>query len=83
MMAQFKNFIPPEAYVVRDSRISKINANEIVRGDVIILKAGSKIPCDVIVFTADQLTVNNSSLTGEVHEITITPGAAKERITES
>jgi sodium/potassium-transporting ATPase subunit alpha len=54
-----------------------------VRGDVIILKGGSKIPCDVIVYEADQLTVNNSSLTGEVHEISITPGAHKERITES
>ncbi len=48
MMAQFENFIPPEAYVIRDGRQQKIDAKYIVPGDVVVVNTGANIPADLV-----------------------------------
>jgi sodium/potassium-transporting ATPase subunit alpha len=73
MMAQFENFIPPVAYVVREGREQKVDAKYIVPGDIVKVKAGENIPCDVMVFKANEMKVNNASLTGESEDILIDP----------
>ena len=49
-MAQFENFIPPEAYVIRDGRQQKIDAKYIVPGDVVVVTTGVNIPADLVVY---------------------------------
>jgi P-type E1-E2 ATPase len=73
MMAQFENFIPPEAYVIRDGRQQKIDAKYIVPGDVIIVNTGANIPADLVLYKANELKVNNASLTGESEDIELDP----------
>merc|ERR1719329_832536 len=73
MMAQFENFIPPVAYVVREGRDTKVDAKYIVPGDVVKVKAGENIPCDICVFKCNEMKVNNASLTGESEDILIDP----------
>jgi len=73
MMAQFENFIPPTAVVIRDGKEGKIDAKKIVPGDIVVLKNGENIPCDVIVFQSVEMKVNNASLTGESEDILIDP----------
>merc|ERR1719329_59136 len=73
MMAQFENFIPPVAYVVREGREQKVDAKYIVPGDIVKVKAGENIPCDICVFKANEMKVNNASLTGESEDILIDP----------
>jgi sodium/potassium-transporting ATPase subunit alpha len=71
MMAQFENFIPPVAYVIRDGRETKVEAKNIVPGDVVLVKGGENIPCDVCIFKSNEMKVNNASLTGEALDINI------------
>jgi len=73
MMAQFENFIPPIAYVIRDGREHKIDAKHIVPGDIVKVKGGENIPCDICLFKSNEMKVNNASLTGESEDILIDP----------
>lgn len=59
----------PHASVVRDGKISRVDAQELVLDDIVIFKAGNQIPADAIV-VAGEVQVNESLLTGESDEIT-------------
>ena len=59
----------PHASVVRDGKISIVDAQELVLDDIVIFKAGNQIPADAIV-VAGEVQVNESLLTGESDEIT-------------
>jgi sodium/potassium-transporting ATPase subunit alpha len=69
LMADFKNFIPKEALVLRDEKWGKLEAKYLVPGDIIKLNGGDNIPADCILFTANEMKVNNASLTGESEDI--------------
>lgn len=55
----------PTANVIRNGREKKIPARELVPGDVILLKAGDKIPADARVTQSFNLQVEEAALTGE------------------
>lgn len=57
--------IPPTCRVLREGSITSIPAENLVNGDVVLLRMGDKTPADCIVFSANDLKVDNSSLTGE------------------
>src|SRR5699024_11287118 len=61
-----KKLSTPEAIVKRDGKIKKINAEEIVVGDVIILQTGSNVCADVRLSKTMNLKIDESSLTGEI-----------------
>eukprot|EP01083_Nonionella_stella_P000981 2835_1 len=66
IMSSFDNFIPNRVTVIRDSQMYEIPADQLVKGDVVILTAGNKIAADVIIVAAtNDMKVDNSSLTGE------------------
>jgi len=75
MMAQFENFIPPVASVIRDGKKRTVDAKLIVPGDVVVVKGGENIPCDLVIFKSNEMKVNNASLTGESEDIMIDPAA--------
>jgi sodium/potassium-transporting ATPase subunit alpha len=68
-MASFKNFIPKEALVLRDGAWGKKESKYLVPGDIIKLNGGDNIPADCILITANEMKVNNASLTGESEDI--------------
>jgi Ca2+-transporting ATPase len=55
----------PTAAVLRDGVETEIPARELVPGDVVILRAGDKIPADVRLIEAVNLQVEEAALTGE------------------
>ena len=55
----------PRALVVRDGQRRRIAGREVVRGDVLILAEGDRVPADAIVRRATSLSVDESLLTGE------------------
>ncbi|HET9590444.1 MAG TPA: cation-translocating P-type ATPase [Anaerolineales bacterium] len=55
----------PTATVVRKGQEEEIPAREVVPGDVIILRAGDKIPADARLIEAINLQVEEAALTGE------------------
>lgn len=64
-MESFKNFIPPEITVVRDGIEKSISSVKLVRGDLIKVELGKKIPADIRIVESNGMKVDNSSLTGE------------------
>jgi sodium/potassium-transporting ATPase subunit alpha len=73
MMAQFENFIPPVATVMRNGRFEPMDAKLIVPGDIVKVKGGENVPCDIVIFKSNEMKVNNASLTGEMMDIEVDP----------
>ena len=66
IMDSFKSFSNAIVTVTRDSKQQNISASEIVKGDVVHVKTGEKIPADFRVFVIEgDLQLDNSPLTGE------------------
>jgi Ca2+-transporting ATPase len=55
----------PTATVIRDGEETSIPARELVPGDVILLKAGDRVPADVRLIEAINLKTEEAPLTGE------------------
>ena len=58
---------------LRDSRVQRIRANDIVVGDIVYLNAGDKIPADGEIIEG-KISTDQSSLNGESVEILKSPG---------
>jgi sodium/potassium-transporting ATPase subunit alpha len=57
--------IPANCMCLRDGKVSRIAASALVPGDVVLVRMGDKTPADLLVFSASDCHVDNSSLTGE------------------
>ncbi len=54
-----------KATVLRDGRPIRVDAGELVPGDVITLVGGDRVPADARLIEADELEVDEAALTGE------------------
>ena len=66
----------PRALVVRDGERRRIAGAEVVRGDVIVVAEGDRVPADARLESANELEVDESLLTGESLPVTKQPGDA-------
>jgi P-type Mg2+ transporter len=55
--------------VLRDKKIQEIPFEDIVPGDIIILKSGDSIPADCVIIESKDLFVNEATLTGETYPV--------------
>ena len=60
-----KNLIKVKVKVIRDAKHCELDSSLVVPGDIIILESGSKIPADCRIIESNNLTVDESILTGE------------------
>jgi len=60
-----KQFTEPKVIIVRNGNQKIIDIEELVPGDVILLSEGNKIPADSVIIRQNDLTVNESIITGE------------------
>lgn len=67
-----KQMTPQLAKTIRSGKTVEINAEELVKGDIIILDAGNFVPADCRILESHNLKIEESSLTGE------TQGAEKD-----
>lgn len=67
-----------EALALRDGEPRRLDARELVPGDVLVLEAGVAVPADARVLTAHQLRVVEAPLTGESMPVLKTPDAVDE-----
>ncbi|KAJ1566984.1 hypothetical protein HK096_011393, partial [Nowakowskiella sp. JEL0078] len=65
ILDSFLNMIPTKASAIRGSALKQVEAKELVLGDVVFVKMGDKVPADIYIFSASDMKVDNSSLTGE------------------
>jgi Ca2+-transporting ATPase len=64
-MESLKELVHPTADVIRDGRENHMPVEEVVVGDILVLKPGSYIAADARIIKADRLSIDESMLTGE------------------
>lgn len=60
-----KSLVRPSALVIREGKAKEIRGEEVVPGDILILRPGSYVAADSRLIEADRLSVDESTLTGE------------------
>jgi Ca2+-transporting ATPase len=69
----------PTALVLRAGVEVEIQGEELVPGDLLLLKRGMYVPADVRLLEADRLTIDESALTGESVPVQKSPDTLTER----
>jgi Ca2+-transporting ATPase len=78
-LAALRDLSSPRALVIRDGEQLRIAGREVVRGDVVLLAEGDRVPADASLTDCVNLSVDESALTGEsvpVRKAAVAPGAA-------
>jgi len=73
-LAALRQMAAPHAVVVRDGEPQKIEAGEVVPGDVLELETGDRVAADARLLSSDDMHVNESALTGESEPAAKDPG---------
>ncbi|MFA6328413.1 MAG: cation-translocating P-type ATPase [Candidatus Micrarchaeia archaeon] len=55
----------PRALVIRDAAQVRIAGKDVVRGDLLVLAEGDRVPADAVVLSCSNLLIDESLLTGE------------------
>lgn len=64
-LVALRDLSSPRALVVRDGIEERIPGKDVVRGDLVILSEGDRVPADGRLISASNLSVDESMLTGE------------------
>ncbi|MFP4080632.1 MAG: cation-transporting P-type ATPase [Ectothiorhodospira sp.] len=60
-----RDMLSPKAMVLREGRRQTVDAQELVPGDVVVLRAGDRVPADLRLLEAHNLRIDEAVLTGE------------------
>jgi magnesium-transporting ATPase (P-type) len=64
-MAAIRGMLAPHTAVIRDGARRTIDAADLVRGDIVLLEAGDRVPADLRIVEARGLKAEEAILTGE------------------
>ncbi len=64
-LAALRELSSPRALVIRDGRQKRIAGHAVVRGDLLLLEEGDRVPADGELLGAHDLAIDESMLTGE------------------
>jgi Ca2+-transporting ATPase len=64
-LAALRQLLAPQCEAIRDGRARRLDATDLVPGDLVVLDTGDRVPADVRVVEATQLACDESALTGE------------------
>jgi magnesium-transporting ATPase (P-type) len=64
-LAAIRGMIDPEATVRRDGRKTRVPAEAVVPGDLVLIEAGDRVPADLRLVRAKTLKLDEAALTGE------------------
>jgi Ca2+-transporting ATPase len=70
-----KDLSSPRALVIRDGQQMRIPGREVVRGDIVLVSEGDRIPADALLLQSLNLSVDESLLTGESVPVRKSPAA--------
>jgi P-type Ca2+ transporter type 2C len=65
VLEALRDLTSPRALVIRDGEHKRIAGREVVRGDVVILAEGDRVPADAVLIQGHDLQTDESLLTGE------------------
>ena len=72
-LESLRDLSAPRALVIRGGKEMRIPGREVVRGDLLVLREGDRIPADAVLFEG-RLSVEESLLTGEAVPVAKLPG---------
>jgi len=64
VLEALRDLTSPRALVMRDGEAQRIAGREVVRGDILILAEGDRVPADAILIACSNFTADESLLTG-------------------
>uniref|UniRef100_G3NEY9 Calcium-transporting ATPase n=1 Tax=Gasterosteus aculeatus aculeatus TaxID=481459 RepID=G3NEY9_GASAC len=64
-LEELGKLVPPECHCLRDGHLQHLLARDLVPGDTVCLSVGERVPADLRLVEATDLSVDESSLTGE------------------
>jgi len=82
-MEALQKFLPQLVQVVRDGAELSIAAEELVPGDLLLVREGDRVPADARLVEATGLQVNNAPLTGESKPLPLQAGASDAPLVEA
>jgi P-type Ca2+ transporter type 2C len=65
VLEALRDLTSPRALVIRDGEQSRIPGREVVRGDLLVLAEGDRVPADAMLIYGDDVLADESLLTGE------------------
>ncbi len=65
VLEALRDLTSPRALVIRDGEQIRIPGREVVRGDLLVLAEGDRVPADVLLVSGDDVQADESLLTGE------------------
>ena len=65
VLEALRDLTSPRALVIRDGQRKRIAGREVVRGDLVVLGEGDRVPADVLMIQSADLQTDESLLTGE------------------
>ncbi len=65
VLEALRDLSSPRALVLRDGQECRIPGREVVRGDILSLSEGDRVPADAVLISCHDLAVDESQLTGE------------------
>jgi Ca2+-transporting ATPase len=77
-LAALRQMAALHARVLRNGEPLKIDASQVVTGDILLLETGDRVAADALVLDADELQVDESALTGESQPTEKHPGKIDE-----
>lgn len=75
-----KSMLEPKCNVIRNKIEQKIDAKDLVPGDVVVLKIGDHVPADLRLLTATNLKIDESPMTGESESVDKYTGANEPNV---
>ena len=65
VLEALRDLTSPRALVIRDGEQIRIPGREVVRGDLLVLAEGDRVPADALLVSGDDVQADESLLTGE------------------
>ena len=76
VLEALRDLTSPRALVIRDGERKRIAGREVVRGDLVVLSEGDRVPADAVLLQATDLQADESLLTGESVPVRKVPRSA-------
>jgi len=64
-LAALRKLLPQQAQVLREGKVTRVSADQLVPGDIVHLEQGDNVPADCRLIEAFGVRVNNAAVTGE------------------
>jgi Ca2+-transporting ATPase len=80
VLESLRDLSSPRALVIRDGNRRRIPGREVVRGDLVVLCEGDRVPADAFLLSTHDLQADESLLTGESVPVRKTTGDGSQRI---